>query len=253
VVLLIQKGLEAREKGGGHAKATEIAWQFQLYEDGSAHRILLYHPNNLSAETDFTPVRAHCKSRGIPHVIPSGLSCSISAEIGIILSFSDPLWKTRKSQRSRFMMLPRRRRSRAGQGRTLVIALWVNAALLAGVLLALLGRGNPLGGTAMAAPTMTPPIAGGGGMFLMPAQFSMSTWGCYIMDIDKQTLCAYQFYPSEKQLRLVAARDFANDRSLKAFNTSPSPDEMQKLIEVQNNPARQAEPTPPPAAPDPGN
>jgi hypothetical protein len=146
------------------------------------------------------------------------------------------------------MMSPRRRRSRS-----LVIALWVNAALLAGLLLAVLGRGNMTGSSAMAAPGYTPPIAGGGGMFLMPAQFSMSTWGCYIMDIDQQTLCAYQFYPSEKQLRLVAARDFHNDRKLKDFNTSPHPDEMEKLIEIQNNPARQAQPAQPPVAPDPGN
>jgi hypothetical protein len=134
-----------------------------------------------------------------------------------------------------------------------VIALWVNAALLAGVLLALLGRGNLVGNSAMAAPAFSPPIAGGGGMFLMPAQFSMSTWGCYIMDIDQQTLCAYQFYPSEKQLRLVASRDFANDRKLKDFNTSPHPDEVQKLIEIQNNPAREAAPTPPAPPTDQGN
>ncbi|HEX4125118.1 MAG TPA: hypothetical protein VHY37_10370 [Tepidisphaeraceae bacterium] len=135
------------------------------------------------------------------------------------------------------MMSHRRRRNRS-----LTIALWVNAALLAGLLLAVIGRGNLLGSSAMAAPAFSPPIAGGGGRFLMPAQFSMSTWGCYIMDIDKQTLCAYQFYPSEKQLRLVAARDFGNDLNLKDFNTTPHPDEIQKLIDLEKNSAREAAP-----------
>jgi hypothetical protein len=153
------------------------------------------------------------------------------------------------------MMLPRRshRRRRVGKGRSLVIVLWVNAALLAGLVLAVVGRGNLLGSSAMAAPSFSPPIAGGGGMFLMPAQFSMSTWGCYIMDIDKQTLCAYEFYPSEKQLRLVAARDFSNDHNLKRFNTSPDPDEVKKMTEMEKDSGREVAPAPPSGPPDQGN
>jgi hypothetical protein len=138
------------------------------------------------------------------------------------------------------MMLPRRRRSRFGSRRSIAIALWVNAALLAALVLGLLGRGNLLGSSAMGAPNMTPPIAGGGGVFIMPAQFSVTTWGCYIMDIDQQTLCAYQFYPSEKQLRLVAARGFGPDLKLTDFNTTPHSDEIQKLIELEKNSVREA-------------
>lgn len=141
------------------------------------------------------------------------------------------------------MIRPRRRRNRS-----LTIALWANAALLAILVIAVIGRGNLLGSSATAAPVL-PPIAGGGGRFLMPAQFSISTWGCYVMDIDKETLCAYQFYPSEKQLRLVAARDFGNDLNLRDFNTTPHPDEIQKLIEMEKNAVREA----PPAAGNGGN
>jgi len=58
-----------------------------------------------------------------------------------------------------------------------------------------------------------PPIAGGGGVFIMPAQFSVNTWGCYLLDIDAQTVVAYQFYPGDRQLRFVAARNYRFGRA----------------------------------------
>jgi hypothetical protein len=124
----------------------------------------------------------------------------------------------------------------------LAIALYVNAALLGGILLALLSRSNtpPLMPAAFA---QNQPIAGGAGLFLMPAQFSVNTWGCYIMDVDRQTLCGYQYLPGEHQLRLVAARDFRYDRDLKNYNTgNPSPAEVQELVEKQQAGARGAAP-----------
>src|SRR5438477_543231 len=63
-----------------------------------------------------------------------------------------------------------------------------------------------------------PAIAGGAGLFVTPAQFSTNTWGCYVMDVDQQTLCAYQYFPGERKLRLVAARNFRYDRRLGQFN-----------------------------------
>src|SRR4051794_9738368 len=96
------------------------------------------------------------------------------------------------------------------------IALWANALLLSGILVVLLGRSNSPSLVPMAfgaddavrAPLAPQPIAGGGGLFLMPAQFAVNQWGCYIMDVDRQTLCAYMFLPqSGGNLRLVAARN----------------------------------------------
>src|SRR5690242_19498168 len=109
-----------------------------------------------------------------------------------------------------------RRRSR---NRALTIALYLNAALLAGVLLVLIGRSN--------VPTMLPaaygqdqlPIGGGAGVFIVPAQFAPNNFGCYLMDIDAQTICAYQFFPAEKQFRLMSARNFRWDRQLKHYNS----------------------------------
>ena len=63
----------------------------------------------------------------------------------------------------------------------------------------------------------------------------MNTFGCYIMDTDAQTLCAYQFYPGEKEFRFVAARNFRHDRRLGNFNTMPDPREVEKWVEVERN------------------
>ena len=144
-------------------------------------------------------------------------------------------------------------------------ALWANAILLAGILLVLVGRSNSasLLPSAFAAdeqsriPLAPQPIAGGAGLFLMPAQFAVNQWGCYIMDVDRQTICAYQYLPPEHQLRLVAARNFTYDRQLKNFNTGSNPGEMtpsevRKLVEKEQEDERvkqSTEAAPPAEAP----
>ena len=129
------------------------------------------------------------------------------------------------------------------------IALYVNAALLAAILIALLARDSS---PTLIAPAMAqqqqPAIAGGAGVFVVPAQFSTTTWGCYLMDVDAQTLVAYQYLPGEKKLRLMAARNFRYDRKLGQYNTdTPSPAEVKELLDQQanNRGGAQAAPQPP--------
>jgi hypothetical protein len=136
------------------------------------------------------------------------------------------------------------RMSNALRRNPLVAALYVNAALLAVIALALLSRPSS---PTLIAPAMgqavQPVIAGGAGIFVVPAQFSTTTWGCYLMDVDQQTLCAYQYIPGEHQLRLMAARNFRYDRRLGNFNTAnPSPAEVKELIEKEAAGTRQAPP-----------
>jgi hypothetical protein len=119
------------------------------------------------------------------------------------------------------------------------VALWVVAALLAMNLVATLARRDAPGlSVAWAADANAPgrqgPIAGGGGMFVMPAQLSGNTWGAYLMDIDRGTLCVYQFFPGTRQLQFVAARNFTNDTKLANFNTLPAPQEIIDLVDKQN-------------------
>ncbi|MGA2497039.1 MAG: hypothetical protein ABSH20_04830 [Tepidisphaeraceae bacterium] len=78
------------------------------------------------------------------------------------------------------------------------------------------------------------PIAGGAGIFVMPAQLSGNTWGCYLIDVDRSTLCCYQYFPGTRELQFVAARNYRNDTQLSNFNTTPSPAEIQNLVNKQN-------------------
>lgn len=124
---------------------------------------------------------------------------------------------------------------RRSRNRPVLIALYLNAALMGAVLVAVLSRGSGPAflSAAYGAPLSPQPIAGGANLYLMPAQFSQNTWGCYILDIDTQTLAAYRYRPTNdgSDLQLVAARKVSWDRKLTHFNTSPSPDEVRKLVE----------------------
>lgn len=131
--------------------------------------------------------------------------------------------------------------------RAIVIALAVNAALLSGILLVLVARqagparGLSIESAALAAQPNPQPIAGGGGIYLMPAQFGQNRWGCLVMDIDAQTLCAYEFLTGKKMLELVAARNFRFDRRLENFNTNPPPAEVLQLLNNALKPPRKAD------------
>lgn len=138
--------------------------------------------------------------------------------------------------------------NRSRQNRGIVVALWANAALLACVLIALVSRSNGPSLIPSALGQASPVIGGGNGVFVMPAQFTTSTWGCYLLDIDAQTICAYSYFPGERQLRLVAAREYRYDRRLKHFATdNPSPAEVKVWIDKQNQAGGDAPLTPAPS------
>lgn len=130
-------------------------------------------------------------------------------------------------------LTPRRRTS------PLVWGLYLNAGLMAAVLVALVTRGQGPSAVAMAAPPpVAHPIAGGNGLYLMPGQFSPNNWGCYVMDVERQTLVAYEYIPGQKQLRMVASRFVGHDRQLQNYNTTPAPDEIERLVQLQNQGVR---------------
>lgn len=126
--------------------------------------------------------------------------------------------------------------SRGTRSISLTVALWVNAVLLGGILVTLVGRGLP-GNDAFAQQAM-PPIAGGGGLFFMPGQIDANLYGVYVMDVDRQTLMVYDYYRGEKSLRLIAARDIRFDRDLRRYNTAPDPDDIAGLLEAEANDTR---------------
>jgi hypothetical protein len=122
------------------------------------------------------------------------------------------------------------------------LALCFNGVVLLMILLAIMARDGRGFGTSAAfgQVQLPPPSAGNGSIVVMPGQLSPNTWGCYVMDSQNQTLCVYQFSPGEKELRLAAARDVQYDRKLGFFNTTPSPTDIRKLVERQEEPPRAA-------------
>ena len=125
-----------------------------------------------------------------------------------------------------------------------VIGLWAVAALLLANLVAGFMRSDSsLLPTAFA--QRQPPIAGGAGVFVMPAQLSRDAWGCYLMDVDRGSLCVYQFHPGTKQLQFLAARSFINDTKLSNYNTTPSLQDVIDLVNKQNQLNRSGGATPP--------
>lgn len=125
------------------------------------------------------------------------------------------------------------------------IGVYLVAALLLLNLVAILAQRGGLGFDSAAYAQRQAPIAGGGGLFVMPAQLSRDTWGAYLMDIDRGTICVYQFYPGNRQLHFVAARKFTNDIKLENFNTLPPPQEIGDLVNKQGKGA-EAPVVPPP-------
>lgn len=133
---------------------------------------------------------------------------------------------------------------RSRRHRPLVFALYVNAALLLAILFALLSRSSSWLPSASAAPPVPQPIAGNGSLYLMPAQFLNNVWGCYLLDIDNQTLTAYTY--NGNQLVLRCARNIRYDHELDEYNTSPPIAEVQKLVEVKRGKMHGAAQPPPP-------
>jgi hypothetical protein len=124
-----------------------------------------------------------------------------------------------------------RRRSSA-----IAYALWANAVVLTAILVVLIGRDNSIRLTPAAFAQNQP--LGGGGLFLMPAQLSHNIWGCYVMDIDQQTLCGYAMTGSPPELKLVTARNFRYDRQLGSLNTTPPPSEVRAMVEKEKESGR---------------
>lgn len=116
--------------------------------------------------------------------------------------------------------------------RRLLIALYVNAAAVAGLLLYLVFSNQsvmPAAYGQLSRPAVAPDVSGDG-LSLVPVQMSTNTWGCYLLDAKAQVICVYQYVPGERLLRLQAARNIAYDRKLGAFNTAPLPREVADLV-----------------------
>ena len=134
-------------------------------------------------------------------------------------------------------MRPRRR------NRSLILALYVNAGLLGVILVVLLSRsGWGVGSAALAAPQGS--ARGGaagrgrGGDVPHARAVLQLHLGLLPDGRERRDALRYEYVPGEKSLRLVSARYFHYDRDLKRFNTTPSPEDVRRLVEMEKNPVR---------------
>jgi len=116
----------------------------------------------------------------------------------------------------------RQRTAGAAWGRwAAVAALSVVAGALAGQLV-----WSPAAGAAASAATGA---AGRGKIFAVAGQVSADSYGLYLVDPEKGTLCVYEYVARDRQLWLRAARTFEADMQLDSYNTMPPPKEVSKM------------------------
>ena len=73
---------------------------------------------------------------------------------------------------------------------------------------------------------------GGNDMLVVGGQITKDSYGLYLVDMKKQSLCVYQWLPSTRKLRLMAARTFKFDVQLDEYNADkPTPSDVKRLVE----------------------
>jgi hypothetical protein len=88
---------------------------------------------------------------------------------------------------------------------------------------------------------------GGGGLLAVPAQIARDSYGLFLVDPDRGTICVYQYQATARKLQLLASRTYRFDVQLDDWNTQPPPREIQDLVSQQRR--LEALPASAPAAP----
>lgn len=110
--------------------------------------------------------------------------------------------------------------------------LWIIAILLAIIATALVVRSpGPLMVQAAYGDT---PMAGARGIFAFTGQLDKNSYGLFMMDVDARTVWCYQYLPTTRKLKLVAARSFVHDNYLREYNNeTPTVDDIKGIVEDQ--------------------
>ncbi len=61
-------------------------------------------------------------------------------------------------------------------------------------------------------------------------QLDRSSYGLYLVDTQRRTICVYQWLGGADEFRLMAARNYTYDRELDEYKTKPSPHEIRELV-----------------------
>lgn len=118
-------------------------------------------------------------------------------------------------------------------------ALWligISLAVIAACMLGRVGQNGPgwnadgLANTAFAQSVGT---SGARGVFAFSGPMTKGTNGVFMVDVDRGTIWCYELLSGDKQLKLIAARDWRYDRYLENYHTDPPPKVIQDLLEDQ--------------------
>ena len=106
---------------------------------------------------------------------------------------------------------------------------WLIVILLAAIAACLLVEFGATAGTAWAQVSASGKSSG---IYAVAGQITSDSYGIYLIDSDNATMAVYQWLPSVRRLRLMAARNFEFDLQLDEFNSDdPTPREIKKLVE----------------------
>ena len=73
---------------------------------------------------------------------------------------------------------------------------------------------------------------GGNDMLVVGGQITKDSYGLYLVDMKRQSVCVYQWLPATRKLRLMAARTFKYDVQLDEYNADkPTPRDVKRLVE----------------------
>lgn len=69
------------------------------------------------------------------------------------------------------------------------------------------------------------------GVVVVAGNITPQTRGIYLVDLDNDTICVYEYASATKRLRFLAARRFTYDCQLDEYKTEPPPREMKEIVE----------------------
>ena len=74
------------------------------------------------------------------------------------------------------------------------------------------------------------PGSANGSIVAITGRIGRDTYGIYLVDLNNQTICVYEYLTSARTLKLLAARTFAYDVQLDEYNTEPSPRQIRQMV-----------------------
>lgn len=72
-----------------------------------------------------------------------------------------------------------------------------------------------------------------GNVVAVPGQITRDSYGLFLIDPGKGTICVYQYQAATRKLQLLASRTYRFDVQLDDWNTLPPPREIQDLVQQQ--------------------